>query len=356
MAFWAAFYEKLFNFREIRYFDIQGAHTGLTSKALTAPDGRIRIPLNEEARQGGGQIEEFLLRFNGEGIQHIALATPDIFATVDQLRQRGVKLLSPPPDTYYEMLAERLPGHGQPIEALRRRGILLDGSTQGEPKLLLQIFSECLIGPVFFEFIQRKKDEGAVRIARTRSTATRGAESMNIKRIHHVAYRCNDARETVEFYQRVLGMDYTMAFSEDRVPSTKEPDPYMHVFLDAGMGNVLAFFELPTRAAMGRDPNTPAWVQHIAFEVATLAELLAAKQHVQAQGVEVLGPTDHGLFKSIYFFDPNGHRLELAVNTGTAEQLAAARSVAPAMLEEWSRTKKAPRHAAWLHSKEFTEA
>jgi catechol-2,3-dioxygenase len=122
------------------------------------------------------------------------------------------------------------------------------------------------------------------------------------------------------------------------------------------MGNVLAFFELPTRAAMGRDPNTPAWVQHIAFEVATLAELLAAKQHVQAQGVEVLGPTDHGLFKSIYFFDPNGHRLELAVNTGTAEQLAAARSVAPAMLEEWSRTKKAPRHAAWLHSKEFTEA
>jgi 4-hydroxyphenylpyruvate dioxygenase len=160
MLHWSSFYEKLFNFREIRYFDIKGEYTGLTSRAMTAPDGRIRIPLNEESRQGGGQIEEFLMRFNGEGVQHIALATPDIFATVDRLRERGVKLMSPPPDTYYEMLDERLPGHGQPVEELRRRGILLDGSTEGEPRLLLQIFSECLLGPVFFEFIQRKKDEG----------------------------------------------------------------------------------------------------------------------------------------------------------------------------------------------------
>ncbi len=160
MAFWAAFYEKFFNFREIRYFDIKGEYTGLTSKALTAPDGRIRIPLNEESRQGGGQIEEFLMRFNGEGIQHIALSTPDIFATVDALRARGVKLMTPPPETYYEMLEQRLPGHGESVERLRERGILLDGSTEGGPRLLLQIFSECLIGPVFFEFIQRKRDEG----------------------------------------------------------------------------------------------------------------------------------------------------------------------------------------------------
>ena len=173
---------------------------------------------------------------------------------------------------------------------------------------------------------------------------------MNIQRIHHVAYRCNDARETVEFYRDVLGMAFTMAFAEDRVPSTGEPDPYMHVFLDAGMGNVLAFFELPTRAPMGRDPNTPAWVQHIAFEVATLDDLLAAKARAEAHGIEVLGPTDHGLFNSIYFFDPNGHRLELAVNVGSPEQLRRAREVAPAMLEEWSRTRRAPRHNAWLHS------
>lgn len=179
---------------------------------------------------------------------------------------------------------------------------------------------------------------------------------MNIKRIHHVAYRCNDALQTVNFYRDVLGMGFTTAFSEDRVPSTKEPDPYMHVFLDAGMGNVLAFFELPTRPKMGRDPNTPVWVQHIAFEIGSEAELLTAKKHIESCGVDVLGPTDHGLFKSIYFFDPNGHRLELAVNTGSDAQRRAAQQVAPAMLEEWSRTKRAPRHAAWLHAGEFTEA
>jgi len=160
MAHWAAFYERLFNFREIRYFDIHGQHTGLQSRAMTAPDNKIRIPLNEEGGQGGGQIEEYLLRFNGEGIQHIALSTPDLCATVDALRSCGVPLMSAPPETYYEMLEERLPGHGQPTPALQQRGILLDGSTSGERRLLLQIFSECLIGPVFFEFIQRKGDEG----------------------------------------------------------------------------------------------------------------------------------------------------------------------------------------------------
>ncbi len=177
---------------------------------------------------------------------------------------------------------------------------------------------------------------------------------MELKRIHHVAYRCRDAAETVEFYQRVLNMDFTVAFAEDQVPSTKEPDPYMHVFLDAGMGNVLAFFELPTKTPMDRDRNTPEWVQHIAFEVESYAELLAAKKHVESQGIDVLGPTNHGIFQSIYFFDPNGHRLELVANTGTAEQIEELKRVAPAMLEEWSRTKKAPRHAAWLHELEFT--
>jgi len=170
-----------------------------------------------------------------------------------------------------------------------------------------------------------------------------------LERIHHVAYRCRDARETVEWYGRVLGMDYTTAFAEDKVPSTGEDDPYMHVFLDAGGGNVLAFFELPGQPEMAQDPNTPAWVQHLAFEVADEAALVAAKQHVETQGIEVLGPTYHGIFKSIYFFDPNGHRLELACNIGSSEQYAELRALAPAMLEEWSRTKRAPRQAAWLH-------
>jgi len=161
MAYWASFYEKLFNFREIRYFDIKGEYTGLTSKAMTAPDGKIRIPLNEESKQGGGQIEEFLMQFNGEGIQHIALLTDDIFASVDQLRAAGVPVMTAPNDIYYEMLAERLPGHGESVADLQSRGILLDGTTQnGQQRLLLQIFSETLLGPVFFEFIQRKGDEG----------------------------------------------------------------------------------------------------------------------------------------------------------------------------------------------------
>ena len=172
---------------------------------------------------------------------------------------------------------------------------------------------------------------------------------MEIKRIHHVAYRCNDARETVEFYRDVLGMRFELAFAEDKVPSTGEPDPYMHVFLDAGMGNVLAFFELPNSPDMGKDPNTPSWVQHIAFEVEGKGELTAAKERIEAAGLDVLGPVDHGIFDSIYFFDPNGHRLELTCNKGGEGPRARAHAVAEDMLEEWSRTKRAPRHAAWLH-------
>jgi 4-hydroxyphenylpyruvate dioxygenase len=161
MAFWSDFYERLFNFREIRYFDIQGEYTGLTSKAMTAPDGRIRIPLNEESKKGSGQIEEFLMQFNGEGIQHIALLTDDLAATIDKLSLAGVPLMDPPNDVYYEMLEERLPGHGQAVPELKTRGILLDGSTEaGKPRLLLQIFSKAVLGPVFFEFIQRKGDDG----------------------------------------------------------------------------------------------------------------------------------------------------------------------------------------------------
>ena len=161
MDHWAHFYERIFNFREIRYFDIKGEYTGLTSRAMTAPDGKIRIPLNEEARAGGGQIDEFLRQYNGEGIQHIAFLCDDLPACWDRLKALGTPFMAPPPDTYYDMLAERLPGHGEPVSDLARRGILLDGTTgDGRPRLLLQIFSETLIGPVFFEFIQRKEDEG----------------------------------------------------------------------------------------------------------------------------------------------------------------------------------------------------
>jgi 4-hydroxyphenylpyruvate dioxygenase len=162
MDHWANYYERLFNFREIRYFDIKGEYTGLRSRAMSAPDGKIRIPLNEEGGAGGGgQIEEYLQQYNGEGIQHIAFSCDNLLACWDRLKERGMPFMTPPPDTYYEMLSERLPGHGEPVDELKSRGILLDGSTEdGDPRLLLQIFSETLVGPIFFEFIERKHDEG----------------------------------------------------------------------------------------------------------------------------------------------------------------------------------------------------
>jgi glyoxylase I family protein len=180
--------------------------------------------------------------------------------------------------------------------------------------------------------------------------------AMKIEKIHHVAYRCVDAKATVDFYKKVLNMDLLGAIAEDKVPSTKAPDPYMHIFLDAGNGNILAFFELPNSPAMGRDPNTPEWTQHIAFQVKDLDELAEAKARAEAAGLDVVGVTDHTIFKSIYFLDPSGHRLEIAAWTATPDQIDRMKSVAHEMVDEWSRTKRPPRHTAWMHEKEFAEA
>ena len=158
---WARFYERIFDFREMRRFDIAGRDTGLVSRAMTAPDGKIRIPLNEEAPGGGGQVEDFLIRYNGEGIQHIALSCDDLPRVCEALAGRGVPFMEAPPPTYYEALDARLPGHGEPVARLAEHGILVDGATTGgRPRLLLQIFSKPLVGPIFFEFIERKRDEG----------------------------------------------------------------------------------------------------------------------------------------------------------------------------------------------------
>jgi 4-hydroxyphenylpyruvate dioxygenase len=160
MAQWARFYSKLFNFRELRYFDIEGKVTGLKSKAMVSPCGKIRIPINESA-DDKSQIEEFLQAYHGEGIQHIALGSTDIYRTVERLKAQKVKFLATP-DTYYELLGKRLPGHGENLSRLKRNQILVDGQAgKGKPRrLLLQIFTETLIGPIFFEIIQRKGDEG----------------------------------------------------------------------------------------------------------------------------------------------------------------------------------------------------
>ncbi len=183
-------------------------------------------------------------------------------------------------------------------------------------------------------------------------THTENTEKINIEKVHHVAYRGKDAKETTLWYQDKLNMKLVLAIAEDEVPSTKAPDPYMHIFLDAGMGNVLAFFEIPNSPDMGRDENTPAWVQHLALQVSDVDALVSAKASLVSKGVDVLGPVNHGVFKSIYFFDPNGHRLELAANIGTKEQYAQLNAVAHEMVEEWSQTKRAPKHAAWLHQQD----
>ena len=158
MDVWSGFYERLFNFRQIRYFDIEGKLTGIKSRAMTSPDGKIRIPINESGGYPGrvDQIEEYLHAYHGEGIQHIALATGHIYSTVEALRAKGVAFLDTP-DTYYDLVDKRLPGHGEDLARLRRDKILVDG---GEDGLLLQIFTETVIGPVFYELIERKGDEG----------------------------------------------------------------------------------------------------------------------------------------------------------------------------------------------------
>ncbi|HET6724578.1 MAG TPA: 4-hydroxyphenylpyruvate dioxygenase [Gammaproteobacteria bacterium] len=158
MRTWSGYYERLFNFREIRYFDIKGSKTGLFSQAMTSPDGKVRIPLNESA-DDKSQIAEFLKQYNGEGIQHIALYTDSVYETVEAMRERGVDFLDTP-DAYYEMIDERVPGHNEDLARMRKNHILIDADEETHKLLLLQIFTENCIGPIFFEIIQRKGNEG----------------------------------------------------------------------------------------------------------------------------------------------------------------------------------------------------
>src|SRR4029078_2220411 len=162
---------------------------------------------------------------------------------------------------------------------------------------------------------------------------------MDVKSLHHVAYRCKDAKQTAEFYTKALGLEYAMAVAEDHVPSTGEESPYMHIFFRMDDGSYVAFFELPEAPAMGRDEKTPLWVQHLALRVPDEEALLRRKKHLESMGIEVLGPVDHTICKSIYFFDPNGHRLELAVDTTTPEAAQHVFNVSEHMPQEWPTNK-----------------
>ena len=174
-----------------------------------------------------------------------------------------------------------------------------------------------------------------------------------ISDFHHVAFRCKNAKETVAFYRDILGLEFTLAIAEDKVPSTGENNPYMHIFLQVGQAH-LAFFELPNSPEMGTDLNTPNWVQHIALKVKKNEKLLQIKNYLESLGHNVLGPVNHGIFHSIYFHDPSGHRLELVVDQELTYKGESANKVlkklADEMLTEWSLTGEPPKHAQWLHS------
>ena len=172
---------------------------------------------------------------------------------------------------------------------------------------------------------------------------------MLVQKVHHVAYRCRDAKRTVEFYTKALGLTFTMAMSEERVPTTGQRCPYMHIFFQLEDGSNIAFFDLSEADPMQLDPNTPHWVQHIAFEVADAEALEQAIGRLRDYGVEVIGPVDHNIFQSIYFHDPDGHRLELTYRTETPAAMTALREAAWPMIEDWAATRSVSDRAAWVH-------
>ena len=172
---------------------------------------------------------------------------------------------------------------------------------------------------------------------------------MPLQKLHHVVYRCNDAKETAAFYTEILEMEYAVAVSEDHVETTGELSPFFHLFLEMKDGSWLAFFELPNSPPMAMDPNTPDWVQHLAFEVESEEELLRMKKKIVDAGVDVVGPKDHGFCTSIYFFDPNGHRMELAHQKGSPEMMEELRRTARPMLEKWDQSKQSIRETGSVH-------
>lgn len=172
---------------------------------------------------------------------------------------------------------------------------------------------------------------------------------MTINKVHHVAYRCRDAKRTADFYTQALGLPFVMAMSEDRVPTTGVRCPYMHIFFKLGDGSHVAFFELPEEPPMQLDPNTPPWVQHLAMEVADAEAMETVIARLRKHNVEVIGPVDHAIFKSVYFHDPDGHRLEITYRTETPEAMKKLHDSAVPMLEEWAETRSVSTRAAWVH-------
>ena len=336
-------YKDCLNFHQFWSVDENEIHTeysSLKSTVMTNETETIKIPINEPAKGiKESQIQEFINEYNGPGVQHVALKVPNIIDSVKQMEQKGVKFLDSPPDSYYQEISEKLKINNitiqEDFEKIKSLGILIDCDENG---YLLQIFTECIVDrpTLFFEIIQRQNHNGfgagnfkSLFKTIEDSQGKRGnlipyQEPIeifpNILGLHHYAYKCKNLNETIHFYQNILNLPYVHRIDEDYVPSTGEYDPYSHVFFQLKDGSHIAFFD--TKDNKIAEYNCSDWINHISFNVESIEDLNQAKQQLIENNIDVIGPTKHDNYiTSIYFFDPNGLRLELTYQHASLQEL-----------------------------------
>ncbi len=320
--------------------EIYTEYSSLKSKVMTNKSETVKIPINEPAKGiKESQIQEFINQYNGPGIQHVALKVPNIIESVSQMKKNGLNFLKSPPDSYYQEISEKLKVNNieikEDINLLKSLGILIDCDENG---YLLQIFTECIVDrpTLFFEIIQRENHNGfgAGNFKSLFKTIENSQEKRgnlisyqkpidkfpNILGLHHYAYKCKNLNETINFYQNILNLPYVHRIDQDYVPSTGKYDPYSHIFFQLKDGSHIAFFD--TKDNEIAKYNCADWINHISFNVESIEDLNKAKEKLIENNIEVIGPTKHGNFiTSIYFFDPNGLRLELTYQHASLQEL-----------------------------------
>ena len=336
-------YKNNLNFHQFWSVDDNEIHTeysSLKSTVMTNETENVKIPINEPAKGiKESQIQEFINEYNGPGVQHVALRVPNIIESVIQMKKRGLNFLKSPPDSYYQEISEKLKLNNitiqEDINILKSLGILIDCDENG---YLLQIFTECIVDrpTLFFEIIQRQNHNGFgagnfKSLFKTIENSQKERGNLisyqkpidkfpNILGLHHYAYKCKNLKETINFYQNILNLPYVHRIDQDYVPSTGEYDPYSHIFFQLKDGSHIAFFD--TKDNEIAKYNCADWINHISFNVESLEDLNKAKEKLIQNNIDVIGPTKHGNFiTSIYFFDPNGLRLELTYQHASLQEL-----------------------------------
>ena len=326
-------YKKNLNFHQFWSVDDNEIHTeysSLKSTVVANETETIKIPINEpSAGLKESQIQEFINEYNGPGIQHVALRVPNIIDYVTEAKINNVEFLEPPPDIYYNEIEDRLKQNqieiNEDFEQIKSLGILIDCDKNG---YLLQIFTKCIVDrpTLFFEIIQRNNHNGfgagnfkslfkiIEQSQKERGNLLPYKKPMdvfpNILGLHHYAYKCKDLNETIHFYKDILNLPYVHKIDKDYVPSTNSYDPYTHIFFQLKDGSHIAFFDTKDNKVAKYD--CADWINHISFNVESLKDLYIAKNKLLDNNIDVIGPTKHDDFiTSIYFFDPNGLRLEL---------------------------------------------